>query len=49
VVLANDTKQAEIKYRQRQYAVPPVEFAWKGEYEPNACGAKNNKRATAIR
>ena len=34
MVLANDTKQADIKYRQRQYAVPPVEFAWKGEYEP---------------
>ena len=31
---AADTKQAEIEYRQCQYAIPPVELGRKGEYEP---------------
>jgi len=33
---AADTKQAEIEYRQCQYAIPPVELGRKGEYEPQA-------------
>jgi hypothetical protein len=36
-------KQAEIEYRQRHYAVPPVEFDWKGEYEPQHARGKKQK------